>query len=357
MKEPKFDESLLTVYPVEIRVGLGLVPMVQSDQFKASLNQVRRDLALGFGFLTPPIRVRDNQHLHPDAYDIKVKEWWIAQVQIDPSRLLALDVNGASPLQGVGTTDPVFGLPSLWIRPELRAEAENLGSRVWEPGEVLASHLTEILMNFAPEFLGRDEVQAMIERLAKKRPTLAGELREAFSLGTIRQVLQALLDERVPIRDLATIGETLCDLATGDWDLDSLVNAARRALRRTISGQYVNNEECIEVVDLSPDLVQRLSSHLNHNRFHLPREVQEQLIARISKAMIGKHSRSGESILFTPETMRAPLRRLTRERHPEWVFLCAGDIAPEVRLQIVETLDLEENPQTEPAPALACSQA
>jgi len=243
--EPPPVETLLKVDTMELEVGYGLVSLVDAKQGGDLLDRiaaVRRQLAVELGLVMPPVRVRDNMTLDANIYRVKVRGSMVAEGEVHPGKALAMDSGIATgPIQGVQTKEPAFNLDAWWIDKGLKARAESLNYTVVDPTSVLATHLTEIVKKHADELLSREEVNNLIEQLKEKAPKLVEEaIPSVIKPGDLQKVLQNLLREGVPIRDLETILETLADWTPKTKDLDVLTEYARHALRRPICQQYAS---------------------------------------------------------------------------------------------------------------------
>ncbi len=240
--EPPAAEALLKLDALELEVGYGLVSLVDAARGGDLLERIgslRRQFASDMGFIVPPVRIRDNMQLPLNDYRIKIKGSVVASGSIIPERLMAMDSGiAAGPIEGVPTREPAFGLDAWWIDAALRARAESLNYTVVEPSSVLATHLTEVVRQNADELLSREEVSNLVTQLKTKSPKLVEETIPAvIKLGELQKVLQNLLRERVPIRDLESVLETLGDWASKTKDLDVLTEYVRNALRRSICMQ------------------------------------------------------------------------------------------------------------------------
>ncbi|MBY0262846.1 MAG: flagellar biosynthesis protein FlhA, partial [Phycisphaerales bacterium] len=236
-------EALLKLDTLELEVGYGLVAMVDTTQGGDLLDRIsaiRRTLAVELGFILPPVRIRDNMQLAPSEYRVRIKGATIAKGETFLGRLLAMDSGIATgPIDGQPTREPAFNLPAWWIDPALRQRAETMNYTVVDPTSVVATHLTELVKTHAADLLTREEVNNLITQLKEKSPRLVEEVVPAIvKPGELQKVLQNLLRERVPIRDLDTILETLSDWGPKTKDLDVLTEYVRHALRRTICQQY-----------------------------------------------------------------------------------------------------------------------
>ncbi|UCG61247.1 MAG: flagellar biosynthesis protein FlhA, partial [Candidatus Zixiibacteriota bacterium] len=233
-------EDLLKVDILGLEIGYGLIPMVDVKQGGDLLNRIgsiRKQLASELGVIVPPVRIRDNVQLQPSSYQVKIKGIRVDGFELMADHLLAINPGYVEEkLDGFETRDPAFGLRAVWIIPNLREIAEARGFTVVEPSAVLATHLTELVRNAASEILTRQDVQHLIDTLKEDYPALVDSIiPELVSLGTLQKVLVSLLKEKVPIRDLVTILETLSDYAGATKETDILTEYVRMALKRQIT--------------------------------------------------------------------------------------------------------------------------
>jgi flagellar biosynthesis protein FlhA len=246
--KPAAEEPLsgaIQLDTLELDVGYGLIPLVDERQGGELLNRVsllRKQTALELGVLMPSMRIRDDLRLPANEYVLRIRGVETTRAEVLPRFLLALDTgNVVRTIDGIDAVDPSFGMPGRWIAPGRRVEAEADGYMVVEPAAVITTHLHEVLKTHAAELLGRQDVQEMLDTLRKSHPALVEDIIPAkLSLGTLHRVLQRLLRERVPIRDLVTILEALGDLAEQTKDVEMLTEHVRRALGPVIARQYMD---------------------------------------------------------------------------------------------------------------------
>ena len=249
---------LLSYDPMELEIGFGLIPLVDVNQGGDLLERItliRRHAARDLGIVVPPIRVRDNLQLRPNSYVVKIYGLEVAQAEVMVSRLLAMNPGTATaPIDGIPTTEPAFGLPALWIAENARGEAEMAGYTVIDPTSVIATHLTELIKAHAPDLLGRQETSALLDNIKSHYPVVVDELVPGLlTVGEVQRVLQNLLRERIPIRNLVMILETLADAARVSKDIDFLTEKVRAALARHISAEYAENG-LLSVITVDPRL-------------------------------------------------------------------------------------------------------
>lgn len=268
-KEPSEQpvESLLRVDPIEIELGYSLIQLVDETQggdvFKRITN-VRRQLAQELGIIVPPVRVRDNLQLDPETYVVKIRGNEIATNQLQPNRLLAMNPGTAEgELGGIHVTEPVFGLPAIWIQTQERENAEIMGYTVVEPPTVLTTHLTELLRRNSDKLLTRQDVKHLMENLRDDYPALLEEATpESLPMATTQKVLQNLLAEGVPIRDLAMIIESLLEYINVTKNVDVLTEYVRHNLSETIKKLYEDENGVIHAIAVDPRLEDQLSQNL-----------------------------------------------------------------------------------------------
>ncbi len=232
-------DDVVPVDPVGLEVGYRLIPLVdrnQGGQLMARIKGVRRKLTLEVGFLVPPVHIRDNLELAPGAYRITLLGVTVAEAEIQPDRDLAINPGQVfGSLSGIPTRDPAFGMEAVWIEPHQREQAQTLGYTVVDAGTVIATHLSHILQTHVHELLGREEVQQLLDTLARTSPRLVdGLVPETVSLGTLQKVLRALLEEKIPLRDMRTIAESIAAHPSLSQNPGELIAVVRVALGRMI---------------------------------------------------------------------------------------------------------------------------
>jgi flagellar biosynthesis protein FlhA len=363
--EPPPVESLLKVDTLELEVGYGLVALVDTAQGGDLLDRIsaiRRQLAAELGLVMPPVRIRDNMQLASTEYRIKIRGSPVAVGQTRPGKLLAMDPGLASgALDGERTREPAFGLDAWWIDPALRTRAETLNYTVVDPTSVLGTHLSEVVKQHAAELLTRDEVANLVEQLKQKAPRLVEESIPALvKPGELQKVLQNLLRERVPVRDMETIVETLADWGSKTKDLDVLTEYVRNALRRAICQQYAApaigpghaaGALRLVCVALDPSLEDQINSYIDRGpsgtAVAMPPRVASRIAELILRSLRQVTAAGHQPVVVASPQVRAVVRQLLEPHLPSIAVLGYNEISPGIE---VETLALV-SPETESATA------
>jgi flagellar biosynthesis protein FlhA len=334
------------VQPVDligIEVGFRLVPLVdkaQGGELLARIRGVRRKLSQELGFLVQSVHIRDNLELSPNAYRISLAGVVLADAVVYPDRELAINpgrVFGKPP--GIETRDPAFGMEAVWIEPGKREHAQTLGYTVVDASTVIATHLSSVIQSHAHELLGHEEVQQLLNGLAKTAPRLVEDLvPKALPLGVVVRVLQALLAERVPIRNLRAIVETLAEHAARTQDPAVLQSQVRIALGRQIVQDIVGSGGELPVITLEPDLEQLLQSTLQGQaagNAALEPGLAERLQSRLVESAQRQESSNEAAVLMVAPQLRTTLARFTRATVPNLHVLAWNEIPDNRRVRLV----------------------
>ena len=258
----------LNIDLLELEVGYGLIPFVdaaQDGELLTRIQSIRKQFAINSGFIVPPIHIKDNLQLKPNQYTLALKGVMVTQTEIMPGHYMAMDPGIATEtIKGIPTKEPAFGLDALWITEDKKERAQMAGYTVVDCTTVIATHISEIIKSHAHEMIGRQEVQNLLDNLAKTYPKLVEEIVPTIvSLGTIMRVLQNLLSEGISIRDLRTILETMADWAPSTQDPEILTEYVRHALSRTISSDLAE-EDTIPLITLSKSVEDSISDSIQH---------------------------------------------------------------------------------------------
>jgi flagellar biosynthesis protein FlhA len=344
-KEPEKVEKLLDVDTMELEVGYGLVRLVDTTKGGDLLDRIsliRRQIAMDLGIIVPPVRIRDNMQLSANDYIIKIKGQAVARGVTYPEQFMAMD-NGAvsGPIPGgTKTTEPAFGLPAYWITESERAQAELLNYTVVEATAVLATHLTEVVKQHGYELLTRQEVKNLVENLKARVPALVEEvIPTQIKPGELQKVMQNLLRERVPVRDLETIIETLGDWSTRTKDLDVLTEYVRSALARTICKQYVDENDKLWCITLDPALEELINGHLERSERGttntMPPATAQQVVQNIAEKVNELTAMGRSAVLLCSPTIRSPLRRMIEAGLPHVAVVAYNEVVSDVSVEAV----------------------
>jgi flagellar biosynthesis protein FlhA len=344
-------KDLLQIDPIELEIGYALIPLVDEKQGGDLLERIsllRKQSALELGILIPPIRIRDDVRLPSNEYVIKLRGSEIARAEVMPRFLLALNTGGVvQEIDGMDTIDPSFGMPAKWIASTRRQEAETYGYVVVEPTTVVATHLIEVLKASAAELLGRQDVQEMVETLKKSHPALVEEVvPNKLSLGTLHRVLQRLLRERVPIRDLVTILEALGDAAESTKDPEHLCEFARRALSNVIARLFADATGAVRGITMGPRLEQQLTGLFsprggaNPAMGLLTPDGLAVLLRDLNDLSMGGSLDGRPLPLIVPPSLRVGVRRLIEPVLPALPVISLAELPPQVTLQSAGTWEM-----------------
>jgi len=363
--EPPPVESLLKLDTLELEVGYALVSLVDTTQggdLLERISAIRRQLAVELGFVMPPVRIRDNMQLAATEYRIKIKGSPVAEGQTRPGKLLAMDSGIASgSIDGEATKEPAFGLDAWWIEPSMRSRAETMNYTVVDPTSVLGTHLTEVVKQHAMELLTREEVVNLVEQLKQKAPKLVEEsIPAAIKMADLQRILQNLLRERVPIRDLETILETLADWGSKTKDPEVLTEYVRNALRRSICQQYAvpgsgpGAKQRIVCITLDPELEDQITGYIDRGpagtTVSMPARIASRITEAIVRSLRAVTAAGHQPVVIASPQVRAVVRQLIEPQLATVAVLGYNEIIPSVE---VESLALVTAPEGKGAVAAA----
>lgn len=342
-------DDVTPVDMVGLEVGYRLIPLVdrnQGGQLLARIKGVRKKLSQDLGFLMPSVHIRDNLDLAPNAYRLTLMGVTVAEAEVYPDRDLAINPGQVfGTVNGVATTDPAFGLEAVWIEANQRDQAQSLGYTVVDASTVVATHLNQILNNHAHELIGHEEVQQLMQVLAKSSPKLAEELVPGIiSLSTLLKILQTLLQEQVPVRDIRTIAEAIANAAGKSQDPAAMVAAVRVALSRAIVQSIVGLDSEMPVITLEPKLEQILLNSLqqagqgSENGILLEPGMAEKLQHSLVEAAQRQEMLGQPVILLVAGQIRAMMSRFARMTVPNMHVLAYQEIPDNKQVTIVATV-------------------
>jgi flagellar biosynthesis protein FlhA len=333
------------VRPVDLlslEVGYRLVPLVDANQggdLLARVRGVRRKLTQDLGFLIPPVHIRDNLEFAPTAYRINISGVPVGEGVVYPDRELAINPGKVfGKVSGIDTTDPAFGMEAVWIEPGTRDHAQTLGYTVVDPGTVIATHLSHLIQTHAHELLGHEEVQQLLNNLARTAPKLVEDLvPRALPLSTVVRVLQGLLSERVPIRNMRTIVETLADAAPRTQDPAALQAQVRVALGRQIVQDIAGLKDELPVITLEGEVEQLLQGSLAGGGATpgLEPGLAERLQQQLANAVRRQETLGEPAVLLVPPALRQTLARFVRAGVPGLSVLAWNEIPDNRRVRLV----------------------
>ena len=334
-------EDYLTVDPMELELGVGLIRLADPNRGGDLLDRVQRvrqNVAGDVGILLPKVRIRDNMRLDAQQYRIKITDMPVAQGEVEPGRMLAIDSGVTTgQIDGIQTKDPAFGTDAKWIDPALASQAEMYGYTVAEPGAVLATHLTEVCRRHADEILTRDATKHLVDELKKTSPAVVdGLIPSVMSVAEVQGILQMLLREQVSVRQLGLILETLGDHAPRSKDPILLTEYVRHRLARQICTRYRNANQELYVVALDPALEDRIRAGYEHTERGMFIRLSPQAVESIARATaneLEKLTTAGHTpiVLVSPQ-IRAAMKRVTENHLPQLVVLSFNEITRDTKI-------------------------
>lgn len=345
---PDAIDTVVSVDPLGVEVGYALVSIVDEKQGGTLLNRVRairRQIAGETGLVVPSVRVTDNLQRGPRTYGILVRGVEVARGELFTDRLLAVNpgtAGGANvQLDGTPTREPAFGLPALWIGADQRDAALRAGFTVVDPTTALSTHLSEVIRNFLPDLLTRQQTKELLDRVAQNSPKLVEELvPKLAAIGDVQRVLRQLLRERVPIRDLTAILEAMADVAAITKDADAINEAVRTALARPICRAYQTDDGDLRVIALSPALEEALGHSITRTDRGIVLAIEpgraQSLASRLADILAKEVA---QPVLVCSPTLRPHLWRLLTRAIPQIAVLSHSEIPPQIRMISVATLD------------------
>ncbi|MBC8079431.1 MAG: flagellar biosynthesis protein FlhA [Gorillibacterium sp.] len=349
VRSPESVIGLLHVDPIEFEFGYGLIPLADAQQGGDLLDRViliRRQCALELGIVVPVIRIRDNIQLKPNEYVIKIKGNSVTRGELLLNHYLAMSPGfDDDSVEGIETTEPAFGLPALWIDEVTKERAELSGYTVVDPPSVVATHLTEVIKRHAHELIGRQETKALIDNVKETYPTLVEELVPSIlSIGDIQKVLAKMLREKISVRDMVSILETLADYGTYTKDPDILTEYVRQALSRQITQQYSSDGESLKVITVGPSLERKIAESVQQSdqgSYLAIDPASSQLIHHRISEQITKVVQSGQQpVILTSPTIRMYLKQLLERTMQDIPVLSYSELEPSVEIQSLGVVNI-----------------
>ncbi len=333
--------SEVGVDALELAIGFGLVPLVNGGALLRRVSMIRRQIAGDLGLVIPPVRIHDELGMESHEYVLKVRGSEVTRGRIMPGHLLAMDPGDASAtLQGIPTREPAFGLDAMWVHDSGRAEAEALGYTVVDAESVIVTHLTETIRSHAAELLTRQDVRALLDKLKESNAAVVEEVvPDTLSLGEIQRVLQLLLSEGVPIRDLGTIVEAIGDKARITRDTNLLSEYARQALGRAITAPHLDDELRLRAITLDPAIEQEVATSITQTadgEYLAMDPPRAQAIVGALRAQVEHASGRGiRPVLLCSARVRRHLRRLIAQAQPHLPVCSYNEIAPGINVETI----------------------
>ncbi|MDG5852903.1 flagellar biosynthesis protein FlhA [Clostridium beijerinckii] len=340
-KEPENVMNLISVEPMEVEIGYGLIPLADEasgGDLLQRIASVRRQCAIEMGIVVQPIRIRDNLQLRTNEYIVKIRGSMVVSSELMPSMLLCMDPTGeGSEIPGIKTVEPTFGLPAVWINKDQREEAEIKGLTVVDPTTVMVTHLTETIKSHSYELLGRQEVKLIVDNAKEKYSAVVEELiPDLLSIGELQKVLQNLLREKVPIKDIVTIMESLADNAKNTSDLEVLTEYVRFALARTICNQVVDENRTITVVTLDPVIEEIIANNTQKSvQGSFPTvdpDTTTKILTGIKNTVESVYFYNNQPLILVSPNIRTVFRKLIEMVFPHIMVISLNEVPNDVQI-------------------------
>ena len=343
-------EDLLDVDRISVQVGVRLIGMVDPRKDSTIFDRIgalRRRFAGQLGIIMPLVRLKDNINLESNVYEIRLFDHVVAQGQLEPNMFLAMDSGTVeNKIEGMETSEPVYGLPALWITEDVKENAELSGYTVIDPESVFITHLSETLKKHADELLTRQDVQILVDRLRKTQPALVGEvIGELVPIGMLQRVLKNLLANAIPIRELTTILESLGEYASKTKNTDILTEMVRKHLNRTITEQYKDKNGNISAITLEPALEHQMTSNLRQEgealNLALPSEMTMAISAAVAQVWKTAMDKGVEKVvLLCDSRLRPSLAAMLSRTVPPLPVIAYDEIVLGTQIEPIETISL-----------------
>jgi flagellar biosynthesis protein FlhA len=346
---PEPVEHLLLVDPLEFEVGYGLIPLVDREQggeFLDRIRSIRRQFALEMGLVIPPIHIRDNLQLNSSEYQILLKGVPIARAELMVNHYLAMDPGDASRrIEGIETREPAFQMPAIWIPEAKKEEAKLAGYTVADNVTIMATHLAEVIRDHAAELLGRQEVQNLLDNLGKSYPKAVEELvPNLLSLGKVQKVLQNLLQERISIRDMLTIVESLADYAPLTKDPDLLTEYVRHKLSRSFISPYIGDDGVLRLITIAQEvediLLKGVQKTEQGSYLSIDPKVADPIINSIKGEAEKAMAQNIQPILVASPSVRRHLKKMMENFIPSLIVLSQSELLSDMRLKSIGEVTL-----------------
>ncbi|MBT3983770.1 MAG: flagellar biosynthesis protein FlhA [Bacteriovoracaceae bacterium] len=342
-------EDLLPLELIELEVGYGLVSLVDAEQngdLLERITHIRKQFALDWGVIIPSVRVKDNLELKPGGYNVRIKGVSIAEGDLLSDHFLAMDPGTViEKVDGLETTEPVFGLPAVWISEEDKDEAQYNGYTVVDNSTIIATHLTEILKSNLHELFGRQELVRVLDNFKEDHPKLVGDLiPEILQLGTVLKVLQNQLQEGVSIRDLRTVLEALAEHGVTIKDVTSLTELTRQSLYRTITERIKSDQGDIPLFTLDRGIEEAIAQNLiqtdQGQQLSLDPKVTQNILASLNEKIEEATNMGEKMVVLCSPVIRSHFKKLTQKFIPNLVVVSHNELSPEANIRSLGTVRL-----------------
>lgn len=349
LKRPESVIDLLHVDAIEFEFGYGLIPIADKNQGGDLLDRVimiRRQCAIELGIVVPVIRIRDNIQLQPNEYVIKIKGNRVASGKIMLDHYLAMSPGiDDDSIEGIQTVEPAFGMPALWVNEEMKEEAELAGYAIVDPPSVVSTHLTEVIKRHAHELIGRQEVKSLVENVRETSPAVIEELiPNLMAIGEVQKVLMKLLKEKVSIRNLLVILETLADFSSQTKDPDVLTEYVRQALSRQITLQYTIQNEPLQVITAGASLEKKFADSVHRTEqgsyLSIDPETSQTIFQKIQEQASQLQQSGVQPILLTSPAIRMYMRQFIERFAPDLPVLSYNELEPDIEIQSVGVINI-----------------
>lgn len=346
-QEEEESVSAFQVEPLSIEIGYALIPLIDSSIDNSLMNRIvaiRKQSAHELGILVNPVRIRDNLYLGPNQYAIKIRGNEVGNGEIYPNKFMIISQGEEFPFQGELTKEPAFHLDAMWIDEKDKDVADLQGFTIIEPLTVIATHLKEIIYEHASELLGRQEVKKLLEGIKEQYNVVIDELiPDIMRLGEVQKVLQNLLDEQIPINDLATILETLADYGMVTKDVETLTEYVRQSLKRTISAKYAGENHAINVIIIHPKveetILQSIQKTATGSYPVLKPETVNQVLDQLGKLHQQLLMEDMPHVILASPKIRLAFRKLISFNFPDIAVLSLNEIPNEIMIETVGNLE------------------
>jgi flagellar biosynthesis protein FlhA len=353
-KKQEALEDLAKVDRLELMIGYGLISMIdpaEGGDFLERVKGLRRQVAVDLGLVVPAIRIRDDVRLKPYEYEIRLKGARVTRGEVFPGQFLVIGTKDAlTALDGRETRDPAFGLPAKWINGREKEHAEGLGLTVVEAAVALGTHLSETIKGYASEILSRQDVSNILDELKRDHPAVVEEaVPQAVNLGTLHRVMQNLLREQIPVKDVLTVLETVSDYAQHTKDIDVLTEYVRAALQRTICNMCESDDGLIYAATLEPRIEQMVADSIQMTKSGVTAVLEpgaaQRLIRAVEEVSRTMHANNHKPILITSPNVRLALKRLIETSLPRVVVISFSEITTDCEVHSVGMVRLHDEDQ------------